>query len=106
MADTIIERNQRITIPIFHVVFDEGVMGRIELDQNVILAQLNVQESKRVQVYHANVAGYTDDFFVAARLRPPSHWIEIFPDVSQDISTAQTQVHDRVLHVMSLLAIA
>jgi hypothetical protein len=100
------EQGTRITVPIFHIVFDDAVAGRIQLGKNVILGQLNAQESKRVQAYHAIVAGYTDDFHIATKLRPPSHRVEIFADADQDMDAVQIGVHDKMLDVMSLLALA
>jgi hypothetical protein len=100
------EQKQRITMPLFHCIFDDNAKGRIKVNEDIILAELNIEESRRVQQYHANAAGYTDEFNLAFRIRPPGHRIEIFPEINQDMTGARIKVHDKVTDAMSLFAIA
>lgn len=97
----------RITVPLFHVVFDSEVNGRYKLGESITLAQLDEQEAGRVQGTHAGAMGYqNDNISRAARLRAPSHRIEIFRDLTRGESGIQDSVHDEVTHTLALLSVA
>jgi hypothetical protein len=103
----LVKKAQRITVPLFHVVFDKTVTGRRDLGNGIVLAELDEKESRRVQNYHATVLGYSfDPLSDVLYLRPPSHRIEIFRDLNQEQADIEARVHESVTNALSLLAIA